>query len=193
MRNPWQSILLALVTTDPVGSVGPSVNRRLRSSVVVTAMVTALVATVWAFPSRAAAGPPWGPETPPFNLQVILRDVTGGSGFGLVTFRQPNDAEQVVYLDTWVRDLTPNHDYLLQRAVDAALDGTCTGSAWLTLGKGLDPQAITTDDQGWAREALFRALPVPPGSTSDIHFRVVDATTMAPVLASDCYRFSVSP
>jgi hypothetical protein len=30
---------------------------------------------------------PWGPETPSFNLEVILR----GEGFGLVKFRQPND------------------------------------------------------------------------------------------------------
>ncbi len=32
-------------------------------------------------------GQGWGPETPHFNLQVILR----GDGFGLVKFPQPND------------------------------------------------------------------------------------------------------
>jgi hypothetical protein len=46
-------------------------------------------------------GVAWGPETPNFNLEVILR----GQGFGHVKFRQPNDDEKIVYLDTWVRDL----------------------------------------------------------------------------------------
>jgi len=32
----------------------------------------------------------WGPETPPFNNEIILRDVTGNGGFGHVKFRQPN-------------------------------------------------------------------------------------------------------
>ena len=68
--------------------------------------VAALAASAFAF--GAKAGPPWGPETPPFNLEVILRDVTGSSGFGPVTFRQPTDTGKIVYLDTWVRDLAPN-------------------------------------------------------------------------------------
>lgn len=64
----------------------------------------------------ANSGASWGPETPNFNLQVILR----GEGFGLVTFRQPNDDALIIHLDTWVRDLAPNTSYLLQRAsVDA--------------------------------------------------------------------------
>jgi len=45
----------------------------------------------------------WGPETPNFNLEVILR----GDGFGHVKFRQPNDDALIVYLDTWVRGLEP--------------------------------------------------------------------------------------
>src|SRR3989449_783467 len=61
----------------------------------------------------------WGPETPPFNNEIILRDVTGNGGFGHVKFRQPNDADRIVYLDTWVRDLQPNTGYQLQRATDA--------------------------------------------------------------------------
>src|SRR5437899_13094330 len=61
----------------------------------------------------------WGPETPPFNDEVILRDVTGNGGFGHVKFRQPNDADRIVNLDTWVRDLEPNSGYQLQRATDA--------------------------------------------------------------------------
>jgi hypothetical protein len=140
----------------------------------------------------ASAGPPWGPETPNFNLEIILRSVDGGSGFGHVKFRQPNDAEKVAYLDTWVRDLMPNHSYLLQRAVDTILDGNCTSNAWLTLGKGLTAQAITTDDTGRATEQLFRNLAaLPTGSRDDMHFRLIDADTSAAVLESGCYEFTV--
>jgi hypothetical protein len=156
------------------------------------AATVAFGANVVAFGANAEAA--WGPETPPFNLEVILRDVSGGPGFGHVEFRQPNDADKIVLLDTWVRDLAPNHTYLLQRAVDTVLDGNCTSTAWLTLGKGLVPQAITTDDRGTGREELFRNLAaLPTGSQFDIHFRVIDAVTLAPVLQSDCYRFTVSP
>jgi hypothetical protein len=165
--------------------------KHVRSVALVTATIGALAAGL--FGAAAQAGPPWGPETPPFNLEVILRDVTDGSAFGLVKFRQPNDADKIVYLDTWVRDLAPNHSYVLQRAVDTNLDGTCTGTAWLTLGKGLAPQTITTDDRGTGREDLFRNLAaLPTGSQFDIHFRVIDAVTGVPVLASGCYRFTVS-
>jgi hypothetical protein len=166
-------------------------NHAVRSLAFVTVGVAALAASVFAF--GANAGPPWGPETPPFNIQVILRDVTGGQGFGHVEFRQPNDATKIVFLDTWVRDLAANHSYLLQRAADTNLDGNCTSTAWLTLGRGLVPQAITTDDRGIGREDLFRDLAaVPTGSQFDIHFRVIDAVSSAPVLQSDCYRFTVS-
>ena len=138
--------------------------------------------------SQLAAGP-WGPETPNFNLEVVLR----GQGFGLVRFRQPNDADRIVYLDTWVRDLTPNTSYLLQRAVDTNLDGECTSTAWLTLGQGLTPAAIVTDDNGTGRAELFRDLAAfQPGTTFDIHFRVIDAITAAVVLESECYQFTVS-
>jgi len=131
----------------------------------------------------------WGPETPHFNLEVVLR----GEGFGLVKFRQPNDDEAIVYLDTWVRDLAPNTSYQLQRAVDTTIDGNCTSSGWLTLGKGAAPQPIVTDDQGTGRAELFRSLSAfPPGSRFDIHFRVIDATTSAVVLESGCYEFTVS-
>src|SRR4030095_16953706 len=76
--------------------------------------------------TAASSGVAWGPETPNFNLEVILR----GQGFGHVKFRQPNDAEKVVYLETWVRGLAPNHSYLLQRAVDKTIDDNCTSTAW---------------------------------------------------------------
>ena len=162
----------------------------MRSFAFAAAGVAALAAAVFA--SGANAGPPWGPDKPPFNLEVILRDVSGGKGFGHVKFRQPNDDTKIVFLNTWVRGLAPNHSYLLQRAVDTSLDGNCTSTAWLTLGKGLVSQAITTDDRGTGRENLSRDLAaVPTGSRFDIHFRVIDATTSAPVLQSGCYRFTV--
>jgi hypothetical protein len=131
----------------------------------------------------------WGPETPNFNLEVVLR----GDGFGLVKFRQPNDDALIIQLDTWVRDLEPNTAYVLQRAADTNLDGICSGTSWLTLGKGLVPQSITTDDRGTGEESLFRnvaALGV--GATFDITFRVVNVATSAVVLTSDCYRYTIS-
>lgn len=130
----------------------------------------------------------WGPETPNFNLEVVLR----GDGFGLVKFRQPNDDALIIQLDTWVRDLEPNTAYVLQRAADTNLDGICSGTSWLTLGKGLVPQSITTDDRGTGEESLFRdvaALGV--GATFDITFRVVNVATSAVVLTSDCYRYTI--
>jgi hypothetical protein len=123
------------------------------------------------------------------NLEVILR----GDGFGLVKFRQPRDAEAIIFLDTWVSGLAPNSEYLLQRAVDAAVDDDCTSTAWLTLGKGLEPQSIITDANGTGRAELFRDVSaVPPGSQFDIHFRVVNALTFAVVLESGCYQYQVS-
>jgi hypothetical protein len=140
--------------------------------------------------SPAAVGAmAWGPEIPNFNLEVVLR----GQGFGLVKFRQPNDGEAVIYLDTWVRDLVPNTSYLLQRAVDTEINGDCTSTSWLTLGKGLTPQAIATDERGTGREALFRSVAAfPVGSQFDIHFRVIEQATSAVVLASGCYTFTIS-
>jgi hypothetical protein len=137
----------------------------------------------------AQSAPPWGPETPHFNLEVILR----GQGFGLVKFRQPNDDALIVRLDTWVRDLAPNTSYLLQRAVDVNVDDNCTSTAWLTLGKGLQPQSITTDANGTGREELFRSVAAfPVGSEFDIHFRVIHEGSSAVVLTSECYQFTIS-
>ena len=127
--------------------------------------------------------------SPNRNLEIVLR----GAGFGLVKFRQPKDDEAIVYLDTWVRDLAPNTDYQLQRATDPVIDDACTGTNWLTLGQGLTPHAITTDERGTGREALSRNLgAVAPGSAFDIHFRVVEQATRAVVLESSCYQFVVS-
>jgi len=131
-------------------------------------------------------------EVPPFNLEVILRGE--GQQFGHVKFRQDADPEKIVSLETWVRDLEPNHAYLLQRAVDAinVVDGNCTSTGWLTLGKGLVDQSILTDDKGTGNEYLFRDISaIPSGSHFDIHFRVIDATTSAVVLNSDCYDYVV--
>ena len=132
--------------------------------------------------------------TPNFNVEVILRPAAGGpdNGFGLVKFRQPKDADKIVYLGTWVRGLEPDHSYVLQRAVDPP-DGDCTSDSWLPLGKGLVPQTIETDERGTGREELFRDLAaVATGTQFDIHFQVIDAVTGDPVLASGCYRFTVS-
>jgi hypothetical protein len=163
--------------------------------------LAALAATFLAFDAKA--GVPWGPETPPFNVEVLLRDVASGHGFGHVKFRQPNDDVRIVYLDTWVRGLEPNHDYLLQRQVDLDPDGDCADQAslstWLTLGEGFAARPITTDERGTGWAAFFRDLDPPgpatgpqPGTPFDIHFRLLDAATLAPVLASGCYRFVVS-
>ena len=163
--------------------------------------VLKLLALLAALTSAAAAaaqadvGPPWGPETPHFNLQAILRPAAGGpdDGFGLVKFRQPNDADKIVNLDVSVRKLAPNHSYYLQRATDTSVDDDCTGTNWLTLGRGLTLVAITTDDRGTGRAQLFRNLAaLPAGMQFDIHFRVIDARTTAVVLQSGCYQFTVS-
>ena len=131
----------------------------------------------------------WGPETPHFNLEVILR----GDGFGHVSFRQPNDAELVIHLHTWVRGLEPNTSYVLQRAVDTNLDGICASTSWLTLGRGPDPQAIITDDRGTGEADLFRSVAAfPVGSSFDIHFRLMKVGAVEPALTSDCYRYTIS-
>ena len=141
-------------------------------------------------PAASFDAAPWGPETPHFNIEVILRGPDGG--YGHVKFRQPNDDLLLIHLDTWVRDLKPNTSYLLQRAVDTDVNDICTSGMWLTLGRGLTPQAILTDERGTGRAALFRVLSTPLGTTFDIYFRVIEATTGEVALTSDCYQFTVS-
>ena len=128
---------------------------------------------------------------PNFNLEVILRG--NGKAFGLVKFRQDVNPTKIVTLDTWVRDLLPNHSYKLQRAIDTNLDGNCTGTNWLTLGKGPTSQLIYTDENGTGREDLWRKLTAQSGTKFDIHFRVIDASSssVVVVLTSDCYQFTV--
>jgi hypothetical protein len=165
-----------------------------RHRVTATGPVVA-VAALALLAAPALAG--WGPATPNFNLEVILRPVAGGpdGGFGLVKFRQPKDEAKIVNLDVWLQDLTPNHRYQLQRATDSNVNDDCTGTNWLTLGQGADPTTttITTDDGGTGRANLFRDLAaIALGTEFDIHFRVVDAPTSAVVLQSACYQFRVS-
>ena len=54
------------------------------------------------------------------------------------------------------------------------------------------PRTIDTDDRGQGRAELSRCLTAPSGTQFDIHFRVIDALTREPVLASGCYLFTVS-
>lgn len=131
-------------------------------------------------------------KTPSFNLEVVL-DGEGNQN-GHIHFRQDADAAKIITLDTKVHNLLPNHQYLLQRAVDPAnvVDGNCTSTSWLTLGHGLTPQSITTNDKGDGEEELWRDVSaVASGSSFDIHFRIIDAVSMAVVLNSDCYQYMV--
>ena len=129
---------------------------------------------------------------PNYDLNVLLFASTRNSELGFIKFRQHEDEPQLIHLDTRVHGLEPNTNYLLQRAVDTVLDGNCTSTSWLTLGKGLDPQAIITDDKGFGEAELFRSVAaIPVGSTFDIHFQIVKESTMEVVLASDCYQYTV--
>ena len=126
-----------------------------------------------------------------FNLDVILRE---GKSVGYLKFRQDPDPAKVIDLEIKVAYLLPNHEYLLQRAVDAIndVDGNCTSTIWLTLGKGLVSQSIMTDKFGSGHENLWRDITaVATGSKFDIHFQVVDASNMEVVLTSDCYDYEV--
>src|SRR5689334_10182413 len=144
-----------------------------------------------AAPAASAGGAGLSPTAaePPFNLEAVLR----GDGFGLVKFRQERDTtSNIITLDVWVRDLLPNTSYRLQRAVDTQLDGSCTGTNWLTLGQGLSPQPILTDENGTGRADLFRDLStLSPGTAFDIHFRVIEDASAHVALESGCYRFVV--
>jgi len=105
-------------------------------------------------------------ESSHFDLNVNLRGE--GNEQGHIKFRQDPDPAQIITLDTRVHHLLANHEYLLQRAVDAinVVDGDCTSTSWLTLGKGLVPQSILTDDKGKGSEELWRDVSsVPRGST----------------------------
>jgi hypothetical protein len=129
------------------------------------------------------------------NFVALLHPVSGGPAhaFGVVLFRQPHDAENFVFLDVWTLGLAPSHSYSLQRATDATVDGDCQGTNWLTLGRGVDPQVIETNEVGFGRANLFRDLGIlPDGTRFDIQFRVIDSVTQGTVLVSSCHQFTVS-
>ncbi len=125
-----------------------------------------------------------------FNLEVNLKGE--GNRSGHIHFRQDRDAAKIITLDIKVHHLEPNHEYLLQRAVDTNLDGNCMSTSWLTLGYGLTPHAIQTDEKGNGQDELWRDVSmVASGATFDIHFQVIDAVTMEVVLTSGCYQYTV--
>ena len=127
---------------------------------------------------------------PNYNLDVTLRGTGKASGF--VKFQQFPERPFTINLDTSVQGLEPNTSYVLQRAVDTNLDGNCTSTSWLTLGKGLVPQAILTDNLGTGSAALFRDVSAfPSGTTFDIHFQIVNQQTTTVVLTSGCYQYTV--
>lgn len=131
------------------------------------------------------------PDGPNYNLNVWLLGADHGE-VGFIAFRQKPNESQLIHLDTRIMGLEPNTSYLLQRAVDTTLDGNCTSTSWLTLGKGLDPQSIVTNKHGFGREELFRSVStIPVGTTFDIHFQIVKESTMEVVLTSDCYEYTV--
>ena len=131
-------------------------------------------------------------HSPDFDLNVNLKGWDNGQGH--LKFRQDPDALKIIELNIKVHNLLPNHEYLLQRAVDPInmVDGDCSSTSWLTLGDGLTPQSIMTNAQGNGEEDLWRDVTAVPSDASfDIHFQVVDAVTLEVVLSSDCYQYKV--
>lgn len=131
-------------------------------------------------------------KDPKFNLEVVLKGEREKNGH--IHFRQNPDQAKVITLNIKVHHLLPNHKYFLQRAVDPinVVDGNCTSTSWLTLGHGLPPQTILTNDKGNGSEDLWRDVTaIPSGATFDIHFRVIDAVSLEVVLTSDCYQYTV--
>ena len=132
-----------------------------------------------------------GEDGPNYDLNVRLMGAKPNQA-GFIAFRQFPSETQFIHLYTFVKGLEPNTSYLLQRAVDTTLDGDCTSASWLTLGKGLDPQSITTNRAGFGQEELNRSVSaIPVGSTFDIHFQIVKESTMEVVLTSDCYEYTI--
>jgi hypothetical protein len=129
------------------------------------------------------------------NFNAVLNAAAGGpeDGTGVVKFRQPRDENKIVYLKVGAQGLRPNAAYYLERATDMEVNDDCAAATnWLRLGAGLISSAMATDNTGSGRAFLFRDLAaVPEGTQFDIHFRLVDATTNAVALVSDCHQFTV--
>ena len=208
MRRLWLPVLFALAAallerqscerrvraralSGAVHAHGGHLIKRLPAVLAVAMLAGASPA---AAPARADAVPSLsGSER---NFVALLRPVSGETAhaFGVVLFRQPHDAEKFVSLDVLTLGLAPNHSYSLQRATDTTVDDTCTGTNWLTLGRGSEPQAIETNRLGFGRAHLFRDLAaLPDGMRFDIQFRVIDSITQDVVLVSSCHQFTVSP
>lgn len=169
---------------------------RINAAKLITARLALIVFLITAFIACDKTIP--SDELGPYNLDVKL--VSGetkkfdskSSEFGYIKFRQDPNVPLTITLDTWVFNLTPNHDYLLQRAVNPITDNDCTSTAWLTLGKGLVAQTIHTDAFGNGMENLFRNVPASSeGTTFRIHFQIIDAVSLATVLTSDCDQYTV--
>lgn len=135
------------------------------------------------------------PLNPLFDLDVPLsgKATDAGAGAGFIKFRQNPDTARIIELNTYVTKLLPNHSYVLQRAVNPVADPTgCSSTAWLTLGEGLQPKSILTDARGNGNANLWRNVTaIARGTAFHIHFRIVDAATLAPVLTSDCFDYTV--
>jgi hypothetical protein len=133
------------------------------------------------------------PLNPLYDIDVPLHGEAKNGGAGFIKFRQNPDTARVITLDTWVTNLLPNHSYQLQRAVNPIADVTgCSSTAWLTLGEGLQPKAILTDGHGNGNAKLWRDVTaVARGTAFHIHFQILDATTLLPVLTSDCFDYTV--
>ncbi|MBO9618793.1 MAG: hypothetical protein J7539_07110 [Niabella sp.] len=127
-----------------------------------------------------------------YNFDVTLLGMNQSKG--TIRFRQDPATPKVITLYTKILNLLPDHEYQLQRAVDKIneVDGICSSNTWLTLGLGLTPHSIITDDEGNGHELLWRSVSaIPSGSSFDIHFQVIDAVSHEVVLTSDCYQYTV--
>jgi len=133
------------------------------------------------------------PLNPLYDLDVRLLGEHQNTGAGFIKFRQNPDAARVITLETWVTRLLPNHVYILQRAVNPIADITgCSSTSWLTLGEGLQPKSIVTNAQGNGYANLWRDISaIPQGTAFHIRFQILDAVTLAPVLMSDCFDYTV--
>jgi hypothetical protein len=134
---------------------------------------------------------PYGTDDPHYNLNVYLKgEKTTTCGY--IEFRQVADNAQFIHLDTWIHNLKPNTSYILQLAVDTTIDSNCTSTTWLTLGKGLTAQSILTNDKGDGYAELYRSVSmIAVGTTFDIHFQILEESTSAVALTSDCYKYTV--
>jgi hypothetical protein len=159
----------------------------ISASIIKTALTLILVSAIFSCTKES------NPKNGPYDLDVVLRGQDkNNSSTGFVKFRQNPDTARIITLETRVSNLQPNHSYLLQRAVNPITDNSCSSTAWLTLGKGLQPQAIYTDPYGNGEVNLWRDVTsIPRGTSFRIHFQVVDSTSLTPVLTSSCYEYTI--